>query len=164
MSTDMHNTAHGGVPGGAHGATHDPSGEPRNADVSFEKADVQPTTIYWYLGVLAIAVMLSYVVCVFVLRATTKIAHDFDTPPPAIREEMGSAYESMPPEPRLQGVPGHTSDPQADLRQKIQSDTEANEKIAWIDQSAGIAQIPVQDAMKIIAEKGLPAAPPAEKK
>ena len=155
MSTEMHNTAHSAPGSGA---------EPRNTDVSFEKADVQVTTIYWYLGALAIAVMLSYVVCVFVLRLTTKIAVEFDTPPPMIRQEMGSAYEALPPEPRLQGVPGHVTDPQTDLRQKLQADTAANEKYGWIDQSSGIAQIPVQDAMKIIAEKGLPAIQPAEKK
>ena len=155
MSTEMHNTAHG-APGA--------EAEPRNADVSFEKADVQVTTIYWYLGALAIAVILSYVVCVFVLRLTTKIAVEFDTPPPMIRQEMGSAYDALPPEPRLQGVPGHLTDPQTDLRQKVQADTAANEKYGWIDQSSGIAQIPVHDAMKIIAEKGLPAIQPAEKK
>ena len=160
MSTEMPNTAHGVSRGAPHGA----NGEPRHEDVSYEKADVKATTIYWYLGALAIAVILSYVVCVFVLRLTTKIAVQFDTPPPMIRQEMGSAYEAMPPEPRLQGVPGHSSDPQTDLRLKIESDTEANEKYGWIDQNAGIAQIPVQDAMKIIAEKGLPGAPPAEKK
>ena len=65
----------------------------------------------------------------------------------------------MPPEPRLQGVPGHESDPQADLRKKNQEDGEANEKLEWIDKSGGIAQIPVKDAMKIVAEKGLTAAP-----
>jgi hypothetical protein len=65
----------------------------------------------------------------------------------------------MPPEPRLQGVPGHGNDPQADLREKVRLDTEANEKAGWIDQDAGIAQIPVKDAMKVIAEKGLPGAP-----
>jgi hypothetical protein len=151
----MHNTAHGAPGAGA---------EPRNTDVSFEKADVQVTTIYWYLGALAIAVILSYVVCVFVLRLTTKIAVEFDTPPPTIRQEMGSAYQALPPEPRLQGVPGHGTDPQTDLRQKLQADTAANEKYGWIDQSSGIAQIPVHDAMKIIAEKGLPAIQPAEKK
>ena len=155
MSTEMHNTAHG-APGA--------EAEPRNADVSFEKADVQVTTIYWYLGALAIAVILSYIVCVFVLRLTTKIAVEFDTPPPMIRQEMGSAYDALPPEPRLQGVPGHLTDPQTDLRQKVQADTAANEKYGWIDQSSGIAQIPVHDAMKIIAEKGLPAIQPAEKK
>jgi hypothetical protein len=81
-----------------------------------------------------------------------------------VRQEMGSAYESMPPEPRLQGVPGHSSDAQEDMRQKVRSDSQANEKFGWVDQSAGIAQIPVSDAMKIIAEKGLPGTPPAEKK
>jgi hypothetical protein len=155
MSTEMHNTSHGAPGAGA---------EPRNADVSFETTDVQVTTIYWYLGALAIAVILSYVVCVFVLRLTTKIAVEFDTPPPTIRQEMGSAYEALPPEPRLQGVPGHLTDPQTDLRQKVQADTAANEKYVWIDQSSGIAQIPVQDAMKIIAQKGLPAIQLAEKK
>jgi hypothetical protein len=160
MSTEMPNTAHSV----SHGAPHGTNGEPRHEDVSYEKADVKATTIYWYLSALAIAVILSYVVCVFVLRLTTKIAANYDTPPPSIRQEMGSAYEAMPPEPRLQGVPGHSSDPQTDLRLKIESDTEANEKYGWIDQNAGIAQIPVQDAMKIIAEKGLPGAPPAEKK
>jgi hypothetical protein len=156
MSTEMHNTSHGAAHGG--------DGELRNPDVSYEKADVQATTIYWYLGALAISVILSYVVCVYVLRLTTKIAVEYDTPPPVIRQEMGSAYEDMPPEPRLQGVPGHSNDPQTDLRLKIEADTEANQKYGWIDQNAGIAQIPVQDAMQIIAEKGLPGAASAEKK
>jgi hypothetical protein len=52
------------------------------------------------------------------------------------------------------------------LRQKVKADNDANEKLQWIDKNAGIAQIPVEDAMKIIEEKGLPgtSAPPAEKK
>ncbi|HXM15693.1 MAG TPA: hypothetical protein VN933_10665 [Candidatus Eremiobacteraceae bacterium] len=147
---------------GHHGAAGE---EPRNDDVSFETADVHPATIYWYLGALAVAVILSYIVCIFVLRVTTKIAVDYDTPPPAIRQEMGSSYDALPPEPRMQGVPGHPSDPQADLRNKNAADNAANETTGWIDQNAGIAQIPVSEAMKIIAEKGLPGTPAsAEKK
>ena len=149
MSIDMHNPR------------HDAAAPPRHADVSFEARDVQPRTIYVYLIVLAAAVLLSYAVCIFVLRASMSVAVQSDTPPPPVRTEMGKGYQMMPPEPRLQGVPGHGSDPQADLREKLRLDTEANEKIGWIDQSTGIAQIPVKDAMKIIAEKGLPGAPAA---
>lgn len=154
MSTESHNSAPNA------GAL------PEHDSVAFEKRDVKARTIYVYLTVLAIAVILSYVVCVFILRATTKFAVESDTPPPPVREEMGKDYLTMPPEPRLQGVPGHGTDAQYDLREKLREDREANEKAGWIDQSAGIAQIPVEDAMKIIAEKGLPAAsmPPAEKK
>src|SRR5216683_6690415 len=150
----------------SHSSAHSAGGLPENDTVAFESRDVKARTIYVYLAVLAASVILSYVVCVFVLRVTTKIAADSDTPPPPVREEMGKDYLTMPPEPRLQGVPGHGTDPQYDLREKMREDTEANEKAGWIDQNSGVAQIPVEDAMKIIAEKGLPvvSVPPAEKK
>jgi hypothetical protein len=154
MSTESHNSASNA------GAL------PENDAVAFEPNDVKARTIYVYLAVLAAAVVLSYVVSVFVLRVTTRIAAESDTPPPPVREEMGKDYLTMPPEPRLQGVPGHGTDPQYDLREKMLEDSEADEKAGWIDQNSGVAQIPVEDAMKIIAQKGLPAAstPPAEKK
>ena len=151
----------------AHRAAEHAGGEPRHADVSFEAKDVQASTIYKYLFGLAVAVILSYIVCIFVLRLTTSVAVQSDAPPPPVRQEMGKDFQMMPPEPRLQGVPGHGNDPQADLREKVRQDNEANNTTSWIDQNAGIAQIPVKDAMKLIAEKGLPAvsAPqPAQKK
>jgi hypothetical protein len=153
MSTESRNSAHNA------GAL------PEHDTVAFETRDVKARTIYVYLAVLAVAVILSYVVCVFILRATTKMSVESDTPPPPVRQEMGKDYLTMPPEPRLQGVPGHKTDPQSDLRAKLQEDIQANKTAGWIDQTSGIAQIPVEDAMKIIVEKGLPAAstPPAEK-
>jgi hypothetical protein len=150
MSTEPHNTGQ----------------EPRHSDVSFEERDVKTGTIYGYLLALGIAVVGSLLICVYILRFTLNYAASNDAPPPPSREALGKDYRALPPEPRLQGVPGHETDPQADLRKKIQEDSEANEKLEWIDRSSGIAQIPVKDAMKIVAEKGLHAAPApaAEKK
>ena len=146
--------------------SHNPDQEPRHTDVSFEERDVQTGTIYGYLFAMAIAVVASALICVYILRFTTNYAASTDAPPPPSRDAMGKDYRMMPPEPRLQGVPGHQTDPQADLRQKVHDDSEANEKLEWIDRGSGIAQIPVKDAMKMIAEKGLPAgpAPVTEKK
>jgi hypothetical protein len=138
--------------------------EPRNTDVSFEERDVNTGSILGYLFALALTVVAAALICVFVLRFTTNYAASTDAPPPPSREALGKDYRIMPPEPRLQGVPGHQTDPQADLRQKNHDDSAANEKLEWIDRSSGIAQIPVKDAMKIIAEKGLPAGPATEKK
>jgi hypothetical protein len=154
MSTKSHNSAPNA------GAVSE------NDTVAFESRDVKARTIYVYLAVLGAAVILSYVASVFVLRITTRFAAESDAPPPPVREELGKDYLTMPPEPRLQGVPGHGTDPQYDLREKIQEDSQADEKAGWIDQNSGVAQIPVEDAMKIIAEKGLPvvSTPPAEKK
>jgi len=145
--------------------SHDTGQEPRHTDVSFEERDIKASTIYGYLLALGAAVVASLLVCVYILRFTRNFMSSFDTPPPPSREALGKDYRMLPPEPRLQGVPGHQSDPQADLRKKNQEDAEANEKLEWIDKFGGIAQIPVKEAMKIIAEKGLSAAPvQAEKK
>lgn len=146
-----------------HKAGHGVGGQPTHTDVSFESTDVKTGRILTYLFYLALAVVVTFIISIFVLRFTTSIAVRSETPPPPARQGTGVIF---PPEPRLQGVPGHQTDPQQDLRDKIKADREANQKLGWIDQKAGIAQIPVEEAMKIIAKKGLPAvaAPPAEKK
>ena len=136
--------------------THNAGQPPKHTDVAFETKDVETGTILLYLGYLAVAVVITYIVCIFIYRGTTKLAVQSETPPPAVRQEVGP---TLPPEPRLQGVPGHETDPQLDLRNKMAEDEKANEKLEWVDRQAGIARIPVGDAMKIIASKGLPAAP-----
>jgi hypothetical protein len=152
MSTDLHKSGSGN------------GSDPRHADVSYEKADVQVGSIYWYLFFLGLAAAASFALTIYILRFTSNFVGSLDTPMPPSRAAMGSPT-TMPPEPRMQGMPGHMSDPQQDMRDKVKADTEANETLGWIDQTSGIAQIPVKDAMKIIAEKGLPGAAtaPAEK-
>jgi hypothetical protein len=146
--------------------SHNTGQEPRHTDVSFEERDIKASTIYGYLFALVVAVVASFLLCVYILRFTLNFAASSETPPPPSREALGKDFRMLPPEPRLQGVPGHQTDPQADLRHKNQEDAAANEKLEWIDKAAGVAQIPVKDAMKIVAEKGLPAgpSPAAEKK
>ena len=138
-------------------------GVPRHSDVFFEERDIRVGTIYWYLIALGLATVFALIICVFILRFTSNLAASSDAPPPPSREAIGKDF---PPEPRLQGVPGHEFDPQKDLRFKLKADMDANERLEWIDKNAGIAQIPVEDAMRIIAEKGFPgaAAPSPEKK
>ena len=138
-------------------------GAPHHSDVSFEERDIKVATIYWYLIALGLATVAALIICIFILHFTSNLAASSDTPPPPSREALGKDF---PPEPRLQGVPGPEFDAQKDLRYKLKADFDANEKLEWIDKNAGIAQIPVEDAMKIIAEKGLPAssAPSVEKK
>ena len=53
----------------------------------------------------------------------------------------------------MQGMPGHMSDPQQDMRDKVAADMAANESVGWVDKANGIAKIPVSEAMKIIAEQ-----------
>jgi hypothetical protein len=151
MSTDRHH------------ATHGDAVNPTHADVSFEPKDVQVNPILKFLLYLGIAIVASYFLTLGIYRGLGHYwAHSY-TPPPPSRVEGGVEY---PPEPRLQGMPGHLVDPQSDLREKLKKDNEANNNFGWVDQGNGIAQIPVKDAMKLIVEKGLPAitVAPAETK
>jgi hypothetical protein len=146
MSTELRNAGHG------------TNGEPRHDTVAYEARDVHVRTIYWYLFSLAVATILAFAAAVVILRATTKMVADSDAPMLPMRKELTDQQRmarAYPPEPRLQGVPGHDADPQQDLRDKIEADTAANEQLRWIDQNSGIAQIPVSEAMKLIVEKGV---------
>jgi hypothetical protein len=151
MSTEHHNTGQPGDP------------PPTNTDVAFESSDIDTRTILAYLFYLAISVAAAFLVSVYVFRFTTTLAVDSRTPPPPVRKGVGP---TVPSAPYLQGAPYSPDDGQLDLRNKRAEDEAANDKYGWIDQHAGIAQIPVDEAMKIIVAKGLPgaAAPAAEKK
>ena len=155
MSTDPH------LERSVHGAHAANSASPHHDTVAYEERDIKVHSIYWYLIALTISVAASFFICIYVLRYTERFVSREDTPMMPARAAMGRDYRVLPPEPRLQGVPGHDADPQQDHRDKVRADNEANEKYGWVDQSAGIAQIPVKEAMKIIAQKGLPAMAPA---
>jgi hypothetical protein len=139
------------------------NGRPVHHDVAYEPTDVRVSPLLKFMVGLGIMVVLSYLVTIGIYKGLKFFwASSYAPPPPSWVE----ATQEPPPEPRLQAMPGHLIDPQQDLRDKVKADTEANEKLGWIDEKAGLAQIPVSDAMKIIAEKGLPvvATPPAETK
>ena len=151
MSTDPHK--HGGPA----------TGVPVNNDVAYEPQDVRVTPILKFLIYLGVGTILSFVIALFVYRGLTTYFADTYPPPPPSRTDNSS---TMPPEPMLQGMPGHLSDPQEDWRNMVKEGTAANNELKWVDQQKGIAQIPVKDAMDLIVAKGLPAvaAVPAEKK
>jgi hypothetical protein len=143
MSTEVHNSGHR-------------NGEPFNDSVTFEPRDINVATVVKQLIYLAITIVLSLLLCIPILRVLTTRAADSDTPMAPVRADMSQTErqeQSLPPEPRLQGVPGHQADAQQDLRDKIAADMEANESSGWVDKANGIAKIPVTEAMKIIAEK-----------
>jgi hypothetical protein len=58
-----------------------------------------------------------------------------------------------PPEPRLQAAP------EADAAEMRAAEEEFLNSYGWVDEEAGIARIPIEEAMALIAERGLPVRP-----
>jgi hypothetical protein len=58
--------------------------------------------------------------------------------------------QRLPPEPRLQ------TDPREDLRALRQSEDNVLQSYGWIDKNTGVARIPIDQAMRLTLERGLP--------
>jgi hypothetical protein len=56
----------------------------------------------------------------------------------------------LPPEPRLE------VSPQQDLRQMRAAETALLHSYGWVDRQAGIVRIPIERAIELLAERGLP--------
>jgi hypothetical protein len=58
--------------------------------------------------------------------------------------------QQLPPEPRLQ------ANPREDLREFRQREDAILNSYGWVDKGAGIARIPIDEAIRITVQKGLP--------
>ena len=70
-------------------------------------------------------------------------------PRSVVDRRLGSALPEYPA-PRLQ------SDPTADLHRLLDAQMAQLNSAGWVDRQGGIAHIPIDDAMKRIAQQGIP--------
>ena len=66
----------------------------------------------------------------------------------------------LPPEPRLQGAPGSVGSPAEDVGRFREQEDQMLNSYGWIDQQRGIIRIPIEQAKKMIEQKGASAMPP----
>ena len=60
----------------------------------------------------------------------------------------------LPPEPRLQGAPGHQTTALEDIFEMRQREEKILGSYGWVDQESGIVHIPIGEAKKLILQKG----------
>jgi hypothetical protein len=59
----------------------------------------------------------------------------------------------VPPEPRLQ------TSPREDLQNFREQEDTVLKSYGWVDRNAGIVRIPIEEAMKLTVQRGLPTRP-----
>ena len=125
-----------------HGPGHEPP-----AGIHHETSDVHVRPLAW-LGVgLAVLIVLSILAMkgVFVFLDRQQAQNDVVPPP------MMSQRPPQPPEPRLQ------TSPVPNRKLIVEQETQQLSTYGWVDQKRGVVRIPVDQAMKLLAERGLPA-------
>lgn len=108
-----------------------------------EERDANIGVVVWT----GIGVLLFMVFCVFL----AKLHYNYEVGQQPVAEPMGfSTDPRLPPEPRLQALPAK------DLAAFREHQSHVTETFGWVDKAAGVARVPVDKAIDMVLEKGLP--------
>jgi hypothetical protein len=119
-----------------------------NPGVSHEHSDVNITAILGFGGALIVVAAVVHLL-IYVLFGYFNRREQVQTPaeyPLAATQE-----QRQPPEPRLQ------TDPRQDMADLRAKEDDQLTSYGWVDRNAGVVRIPIDAAMKLTLERGLPA-------
>jgi hypothetical protein len=120
---------------------------PDNVDVVHEESDVNVGAIIRYgLGLLAVAL----VVHVFLWWLLGTYERQHERAQTQVYPMAAGQQDRLPPSPRLQ------DNPQQELQELRAKQEALLEGFGWVDKEAGVVRIPIEDAMKMVVERGLP--------
>jgi hypothetical protein len=117
--------------------------------VHHEESDVDIRGILVFAaGLLVTAIGISFIVWLLFNYFNAREVRRQGTPefPLAATEE-----HRLPPEPRLQ------TNPREDLRELLDAEQRTLTTYGWVDRNAGIVRIPIDEAMRLTIQRGLPA-------
>ena len=129
-----------------HAADH-AGGPTDNVEVQHEESDVNIRAIFGFgaaLVVVAIVVHLLIYVLFGFFSAREGRSVPAEYPLAAAQEDR------VPPEPRLQ------TNPREDLSELRAKEDEILGSYGWVDKNAGVVRMPIDVAMKLVLERGLP--------
>ena len=118
-----------------------------NPGIHHETSDVNVRGIFGFaIGLLVTTLFFSFLVWVlfqyFQVREATRVAPEY---PLAATQET-----RVPPEPRLQTTP------REDLKALRSAEDELLNGYSWVDRNAGVVRIPIDQAMRLTLQRGLP--------
>ena len=126
---------------------HMPGDAEHNPGVHHETTDVNFRGIVGFgVGLMVTGILVAFVVWVLFKYFDSREAHRV-----APEYPLAATQESrLPPEPRLQ------TNPREDLQDLRTQEDRILNSYGWVDKNAGIARIPIEEAMKLTVQRGLP--------
>ena len=117
-------------------------------EIHHETSDVNIRAILGFgVGLIVVAAVIHILVwALFVYFNAREARQPQPAYPLAVQRE-----NRLPPEPRLQ------TNPREDLRELRVAEDEMLTTYGWVDRNAGVVRIPIDEAMKLTIQRGLPA-------
>ncbi len=126
--------------------------DPKDLAAGYEHADMNPTVVA--SAAVGLLIMLGLVLLVVTLMEQAMVGIPFTISRPAdLISGLQAAPAPTPPAPALEAESGQTLDPYRSIEQQ-----ELN-SYGWVDRSGGIVRIPIDRAMDLTAQRGLPSRP-----
>ncbi|MDQ3907181.1 MAG: hypothetical protein M3268_02435 [Acidobacteriota bacterium] len=122
-----------------------------NESVAYERKDVNAWAILWIGVVMIVAAVVIHTAVWWLFDLFDRREAQKGRPPATLVQTQRPAV----PEPRLQ------TDAPADLNSMREAEKNELETYGWIDQQKGVVRIPVEQAMTILVQRGLPKTQPS---
>ena len=127
---------------------HENRGNPATPDLHHETSDVDIRAIFGFgVGLIVVAAVIHLLIYVLFGYFNGRDG----VQGPAEYPLAAAQSHREPPEPRLQ------TDPRRDMADLLAKEDEVLSSYGWIDRNAGVVRIPIDTAMKLTLERGLPA-------
>jgi len=132
---------------------NDTRNTPRRSDgtsaVAREKSDVSVRGLVKFgVALVALGIAANLLVWGMFTYFNTSAQKSQAPPPPMFNGNQ------LPPEPRLQGAPGHQTSALEDLLEMRQREDKTLGSFGWVDQQNGVVRIPIEDAKRLIVKRG----------
>ncbi len=124
-------------------AAHQPLPKKNGHGGGYEKQDVGFRFAMVFISALLLAVVVVLVFLVWFYRVIVPPRQP-STPTPAVQQRP------LPPAPVLQ------VNPAVDMQKFRQREEQKASSYGWVDEKGGIAHVPIQRAMEIVVQRGLP--------
>lgn len=118
----------------------------RNPEIGFEKSDARPSAILRFLLWLLFGTIAVFILMRWMFVGLAAYEERQQPAPPA----MKTSGTSEAPLPRLQARPAE------DLARYRSEQQQFLHGYGWMDQQAGVVHIDIDEAMRLVAERGLP--------
>ena len=141
--------------------THDRD-EGQSASKAYETRDIKLRPLIVFAAGITVMAVASYLVIFVLFRLFSGQAatQDAQLAPASLAQPAAPGEERLPPEPRIQ------ANPAGDLKMLRDKEDAILTTYGWVDRPAGVVRVPIDVAMKLVLEQGLPvrqpdSAPPA---
>ena len=131
-----------------------------HVDTEYEREDMSPGVVFSFLAGLAIACVLIYVIVHGIYNFLDAYQRSHEPPQNPLAVSSNADTRAITP-----GDIGQFPQPRLETNERVElngfrlAEEQQLHSYGWVDKNAGVVHIPIEEAMQLLAQRGLPTTP-----